>query len=139
MTTAKKGSQLQFDESNSEFYDLEYFLSMEYRYFSGAHGSKIRNILSSIGKVEGLRCLDVGCGGGYFTNELHKRGADIIGIDYSKYAIEFGRSRFPNLDLRVHSAYDLDSFSPNSFDIVMLIDTIEHISDHQCIIAEKIV
>ena len=68
--------QTPFVESNSDFYDLEYFLSMEDRYLSGAHGARIRNILSTIGSVKGKRCLDIGCGGAYFTNELHKKGVE---------------------------------------------------------------
>ena len=124
-----------FDEANSGFYDLEYQLSMEYRYLSGAHGSKVRNILSLIEKAKGLHCLDIGCGGGYFTNILHRRGADVIGIDYSEYAIKFGRSRFPNLDLRVHSAYELDSLGHSSFDLVTLLDTIEHLGDQQKVVS----
>lgn len=122
-------------EIDAEFYDLEYFISMEYRYFSGAHGSRVRNILSSIGEVKGLHCLDVGCGGGYLTYELYRRGADVIGIDYSKCAIEFAKTRFPNIDFRIISAYDLDIFSPESFDLVTLIDTIEHISDQHKVLS----
>ena len=131
----KEVLQLQFNESDSEFYDSEYFLSMEYRYFSGAHGSKVRNILSSIGEVKGLSCLDIGCGGGYFANILQQKGANVIGIDYSEHAIKFARSRFPDLDLRVNSAYELDSFNHNSFDLVILLDTIEHISDQPKVIS----
>ncbi len=125
-----------FAESNADFYDLEYFISMEYRYFSGAHGSRIRNILSTIGEVKALRCLDIGCGGAYFTNELHKKGANIIGIDYSKHAIRFGKTRYPHLDLRVNSAYKLNSFDPHSFDLITLIDVIEHINNHHKLLSE---
>lgn len=122
--------QKEIDEIDPDFYDLEYCLSMEYRYFSGAHGSRVRNILSVIGEVKGLRCLDIGCGGGYFPSEFQKRGASVIGIDYSRYVIEFGKNRFPYLDLRVQSGYDLDSFDSGSFDLVTLIDAIEHMSNH---------
>jgi ubiquinone/menaquinone biosynthesis C-methylase UbiE len=119
-----------FQEDNAEFYDMEYFISMEYRYFSGAHGSRVRHILAAVGDVEGKRCLDVGCGGGFFTNELAERGADVTGIDYSPYGIQFACSRYPDLDLRQQSALDLYTFANESFDVVTLLDTIEHISDH---------
>lgn len=104
---------------------------MEYRYFSGAHGSRVRHILAAVGDVEGKRCLDVGCGGGFFTNELAQRGADVTGIDYSPYGIQFASSRYPDLDLRQLSALDLYRFAAESFDVVTLLDTIEHISDHK--------
>jgi ubiquinone/menaquinone biosynthesis C-methylase UbiE len=120
-----------FQEDNAEFYDMEYFISMEYRYFSGAHGSRVRHILKAIGDVAGKRCLDVGCGGGYFTNELAQRGADVTGIDYSPYSIQFACSRYPDLDLRQQSALALHTFAANSLDVVTLLNTIEHISDHE--------
>jgi 2-polyprenyl-3-methyl-5-hydroxy-6-metoxy-1,4-benzoquinol methylase len=118
-----------FFDSDSDFYDLEYCISLEYRYFSGAHRSRINNILETIAQATGLKCLDIGCGGGYFTNELKKTGADVIGIDYSLYAIEFAKRRFPSLDFRRISAYDLTSFSPASFDLVTLIDVVEHLEN----------
>jgi len=127
-------SQKTFQEENPEFYDIEYCLATEYRYFSGAHGSRIENILGIAGDVSGRRILDIGCGMGYFTHELHKRGARVIGIDYSYASISFAKGRFPDLDLRVHSAYDLKSFEVESFDLVTLIDVIEHMSDPQKIV-----
>jgi 2-polyprenyl-3-methyl-5-hydroxy-6-metoxy-1,4-benzoquinol methylase len=128
-------SKPRFSESDSDFYDLEYYIGLEYRYFSGAHQSRIRNILKTIGQVEGLRCLDIGCGGGYFTNELNKAGANVIGVDYSKQGVEFAKKRFPSLQFRDMSAYSLTSFSPESFDVVTLIDVIEHLGDPQAVVS----
>jgi SAM-dependent methyltransferase len=128
-------SKSSFSESDSDFYDLEYYIALEYRYFSGAHRSRISNILKTIGQIQGLRCLDIGCGGGYFTNELNKAGANVIGIDYSKHAIEFAGKRFPSLQFREMSAYGLASFSPKSFDLVTLIDVIEHLGDPRTVIS----
>lgn len=64
---------MQFKEENSDFYDLKYYISLEYRYFSGAHGSKVRNILSLMDDVKGKKCLDVGCGGGFLHINCQKR------------------------------------------------------------------
>lgn len=120
-----------FDERNSDFYDLEYFISMEYRYFSGAHGSRVRNVMAAVGDVRGQRVLDVGCGGGYFTNQLAERGAEVIGIDYARFGVQFGKNRYPGLDLRVHSALELHTFPESGFDVVTIFDAIEHISDQE--------
>ncbi len=121
---------------HSEFYDLEYFLSMEYRYYSGAHNSRIKNILNCIGDVKNLKGLDIGCGGGYFVNTLNEMGAQVMGIDYSSSAIQFGKSRFPHLNLKIQSVYNLSNFDDNSFDFVTLIDVIEHINNHDQIMSE---
>lgn len=118
-----------FDESNSDFYDTEYFISLEYRYFSGAHNGKVENVLSMAGDVSGKKMLDIGCGGGFFTNEFHKQGADIAGIDYAKHGIAFAKSRFPGIDFAVCSAYALKDFKENEFDMILLLDVIEHVRD----------
>jgi 2-polyprenyl-3-methyl-5-hydroxy-6-metoxy-1,4-benzoquinol methylase len=120
----------EFNESDGTFYDIEYFISMEYRYLSGAHGSRMRNILASIGDVRGVAVLDVGCGGGFFTNVLHEQGANVVGVDYAPHGIAFGHNRYPDVDLRVHSALELETLGENQFEVVTLLDVIEHISDH---------
>ena len=35
------------------------------------------------GEVRGLRVLDVGCGSGYFSREMARRGALVTGVDIS--------------------------------------------------------
>lgn len=119
-----------FREENSEFYDLEYYISMEYRYRSGAQNSRIRNILQAAGDVRGLRALDIGCGGGFFSHEMQMRGAQATGIDYSPFAIQFAKDRFRDIDFRRMSAYELEQLPAHSYDIVTLLDVIEHMGDH---------
>lgn len=124
----------EFNEINSSFYDLEYFISMEYRYLSGAHRSRVNNVLEAIGDVRGKKVLDLGCGGGYFSNELSKMGADVVGVDYSKFAISFAKERYPQIDFRQLSTYSLSDFPEDYFDAVSLIDVAEHVADHQSMI-----
>jgi SAM-dependent methyltransferase len=121
-----------FDEQDSDFYDQEYFLNLEARYLSGAIQSRVNNIMACIGPVAGKRILDLGCGSGYFVAELSKRGAEVTGVDYAAAGIRFGRQRFPDLDLRQASAYELQrQFEPGTFDVVVLLDVIEHMFDHE--------
>jgi len=119
-----------FDQREPEgsFYDTEYCLSLEYRVFSGAHGSRIRNILQAVGDVKGLNVLDVGAGGGAISELIREGGANVLAIDYSQPAIDFIKSRFPLLKARQLSAYSLDSLTPSSYDVVTLFDVIEHCS-----------
>lgn len=123
----------EFNEANSDFYDLEYFISLEYRYLSGAHSSKVRNIFKLIKNyIEDLKdksILDVGCGSGFYTNEFYKLGGIVTGIDYSQFAIKFAKDRFHDIAFQVQSGYKLETFKDESFDIVTLFDVIEHMSD----------
>jgi 2-polyprenyl-3-methyl-5-hydroxy-6-metoxy-1,4-benzoquinol methylase len=121
-----------FQEDDSAFYDQEYFLNLEARYLSGATNSRTKNIIASCGEIAGKRVLELGCGGGFMAREFALRGAQVTGIDYAEAGIRFGKRRYPELDLRTGSAYELTStFAAGTFDIVTLLDVIEHMSDHE--------
>lgn len=120
----------EYDPENSEFYDLEYFLSMEYRYFSNAHRSKVHHTISFLGDTRGKRILDIGGGGGFLAHLLTQCGAIVQVIDYSKAAIQFGTSRFPHIKFMQLSAYELNNLK-NHYDIITCFDVIEHLDKPQ--------
>ncbi len=117
-------------EVDGSFYDTEYFLSLEYRIFSGAHGSRVKNIMKLIGDVNGKKVLDVGAGGGAFSCLMNERGGDVLAIDYSPFAVEFISSRFP-VKAREFSVYDLETLNEGTFDLITLLDVIEHCDDQE--------
>ncbi len=80
----------EFHEEDSDFYDLEYYLSLEHRYLSNAHGGKVKLILRCLRELKQMtsyrRVLDVGCGGGFLTNLLCQEGFYACGFDYYTFA-----------------------------------------------------
>lgn len=44
-------------------------------------------LLRAVGSVRGLKALDVGCGQGWFSRQLARRGARVVGIDWSSNMI----------------------------------------------------
>lgn len=52
----------------------------------------------------GASVLDVGCGVGRTTAELHRRGYDVLGVDVSEAMVEAARATFPHLDVAVADA-----------------------------------
>lgn len=38
--------------------------------------------------LEGKKCLDIGCGGGFLSESLARLGANVIGIDATKNSID---------------------------------------------------
>lgn len=125
-----KFKKIKFKESNSDFYDLEYFLSLEYRYFSGSHITRVKKILKCLKRLnlKGKQVLDVGCGGGFLTYKISQLGANVTGCDYSQYAIKFAKERYPKLKIIRHSAYEIDSLTINNPDFITVFDVIEHMS-----------
>ena len=70
--------------------------------------------------------LDVGCGVGIFLQKVKDIGWNAIGVDMSKAAVQYARSR--GLDVRLGKIEEL-KFKPRSFDVITLFQTIEHIED----------
>jgi len=89
-----------------------------------------------IGNVRDKHVLDLSCGEGYNTRILAKRGAKVVGVDFSEKMIELARQREKNekLGIRYHvsDAADLKEFDNERFDVVtclMALMDIEHYED----------
>jgi len=84
-----------------------------------------------LGKVNELgfeSLLDVGCGDGRFLYELNRRvsGKRLVGMDYSKRAIEYARIMDPGIEW-IHGNIDEKGILDPGFDIITLIEVLEHI------------
>lgn len=79
-----------------------------------------------LGKRKGVRLLDVGCGTGIMLKKLIKYG-EVFGVDISKFAIEFCKKRTLK-KIFLSSATDLQ-FPDNYFDLVLVLDILEHLED----------
>lgn len=101
------------------------------------HISKRRNIQNLIIKYNHSRnpkILDVGCGTGKNIEELLKLG-QIWGLDNSKKAIEYCKKRgLKNLKL---GNAQKTHFNPGSFDVITLLDILEHTDDNKTLIEMK--
>ena len=63
------------------------------------------------GEVQGKRVLDAGCGTGYLSRELTRRGASVVGVDFSPAMIDVAKGHAADqklsIDHRVASASQL--------------------------------
>ena len=76
--------------------------------------------------IHGMRILDVGCGEGYCSRELMRRGAkSLYGVDISQSMIEAARNQEMQdqlgIQYEVGCATDLSQFENESFDIVVAV------------------
>jgi len=81
---------------------------------------------------EGLRFLDIGCGGGLLCEPMARLGATIIGADASEVNIEVAsihakQSRL-DIDYRAVTAEALDD-DGERFDVVLNMEVVEHVAD----------
>jgi 2-polyprenyl-3-methyl-5-hydroxy-6-metoxy-1,4-benzoquinol methylase len=82
-------------------------------------------ICKQSGKTVG-KILDIGCGTGYFLNELKHKGWEAFGIEKNeqarKHAIEY-------FNLFVKSETHIHKFPKKSFDVITLWHALEHLED----------
>ncbi|MGB3503696.1 MAG: bifunctional 2-polyprenyl-6-hydroxyphenol methylase/3-demethylubiquinol 3-O-methyltransferase UbiG [Mesorhizobium sp.] len=81
---------------------------------------------------EGLRILDIGCGGGLLCEPMARLGAEVVGADASETNIEVAKLHAAEagvtVDYRATTAEDLAD-AGEKFDIVLNMEVIEHVSD----------
>ncbi len=83
--------------------------------------------------------LDVGCGGGYLTEELARSGLSVTGIDPSPATIHTARehARQTGLDIDyLEGRGEALPFASARFDCVCCCDVLEHVADPELIVAE---
>lgn len=85
----------------------------------------------------GRRVLDVACGEGYGAALLAGTAASVLGVDCAAEAVAHARARYPHPRLRfeVDDATRLDGVADASIDLVVSFETLEHLADHDGLLA----
>jgi ubiquinone/menaquinone biosynthesis C-methylase UbiE len=87
--------------------------------------------------VQGKRVLDAGCGTGYGSAELAQSAAEVTGVDIAADAIEYACANYPIPGLRfVESSCIAVPFPPESFDLLVAFEVIEHLTDYRAFLNE---
>ncbi|XP_018051354.1 PREDICTED: ubiquinone biosynthesis O-methyltransferase-like [Atta colombica] len=88
--------------------------------------------------LEGLKIVDVGCGGGILTERLARIGAQVTGIDASTDLINIAKEHAkldPNISERVNyiqtTVEDFSQKEKESYDAVVASEVLEHVADVQ--------
>jgi len=94
--------------------------------------------ISLIEPVDGLRVLEVGCGGGHLTEWLVERGADVTAFDVSPVMLRLARRRVGDRAtfLLADASAPLEFAADNSFDLVVASLVLHYIADWRPVLRE---
>lgn len=94
---------------------------------------------SALGSLEGLKMLDVGCGGGLLSECFAASGATVTGVDLSRSSLVAAKRHGDTRDLAinyVNATGERLPFPDSSFDAVVTADFLEHVRDLDSVISE---
>ena len=89
--------------------------------------------------LDGLKVVDVGCGGGILSDAMARKGAQVTGIDLATkslkvaqlHALEAGTT---GVQYREVSAETLADEQPEQFDVVTCMEMLEHVPDPSSVV-----
>lgn len=95
--------------------------------------------MASVTSLQGMKVLDVGCGGGILSDAMARQGAQVTGIDLASKSLRVAQlhaleAQTPAIEYREISAEDLAAQHPAHYDIVTCMEMLEHVPDPASIV-----
>ena len=88
--------------------------------------------LKSPTPFEGLRLLDIGCGGGLLSEPMARLGADVVGADAAEGNLPVARIHAEQSGLQIdyrHTTAEDMAAAGEQFDVVLNMEVVEHVAD----------
>ncbi|MEM9704987.1 MAG: bifunctional 2-polyprenyl-6-hydroxyphenol methylase/3-demethylubiquinol 3-O-methyltransferase UbiG [Pseudomonadota bacterium] len=83
--------------------------------------------------LDGLRLLDVGCGGGLVSEPMHRLGARVTGVDAAERNVKTASVHAEQSGLDIEylatTAEDLAAARGPAYDVVLNLEAVEHVAD----------
>ena len=94
--------------------------------------------------MNGVNCLDIGCGGGILSEKLKRLGATVTGIDASKSSIDIAKEHAKKSRLEINykciTTSELLEIKKekvlNKFDLVIASEVIEHVNNRKIFLSD---
>ena len=115
---------------NGKFKPLHMFNPIRIEYITGVIKDYYK-IKDKIDFLEGLKILDIGCGGGLISEPMARLGAKVTGIDASEKNIIIAKTHSEKSKLKINylnsTPESLNEFG--KFDIILNLEVIEHVEN----------
>ncbi|MES1155959.1 MAG: bifunctional 2-polyprenyl-6-hydroxyphenol methylase/3-demethylubiquinol 3-O-methyltransferase UbiG [Pseudorhodoplanes sp.] len=138
-STVDQAEVAQFDRLAAQWWDQRGPMAMLHK-FNPVRPGYIRDRITShyhrdakqLKCLDGLRMLDIGCGGGILSEPLARLGANVTGADPAQGNIEVARRHAAqaglDIDYRATVAEALAD-AGEQFDVVLAMEVVEHVTD----------
>ncbi len=119
---------------NGKFRPLHLMNPCRLDYITSQIAAEYGRNLKQAKPFEGLRILDIGCGGGLLSEPMARLGATVVGADAAARNIPVAQvhaaAQGLTIDYRHTTAEDLAA-AGEQFDVVLNMEVVEHVSDPQ--------
>ena len=89
------------------------------------------NLINKKKPLDGLKILDIGCGGGLLSEPMARLGAKVTGIDPVKRNIEIAKQHLKRSKLNIkYYNFSPEKFkSNNKYDVILNMEIVEHVEN----------
>ena len=120
-------------DPNGKFAPLHRFNPVRLAFIREQALARFRRDAKSRRPFEGLRLLDIGCGGGLLCEPMSRLGFSVTGVDASERNIATAAAHAAEqgltIDYRASTAEQLLAAGEPAFDIILNMEVIEHVAD----------
>lgn len=117
---------------NGKFRPLHKFNPVRLSYIRDQVAARFGRDPHAARPFDGLRILDIGCGGGLLCEPLARLGATVVGADASETNIEVAKLHAAEGDLTIdYRATTAEALADagEQFDVILNMEVVEHVSD----------
>ncbi|MEM8578395.1 MAG: bifunctional 2-polyprenyl-6-hydroxyphenol methylase/3-demethylubiquinol 3-O-methyltransferase UbiG [Pseudomonadota bacterium] len=119
-------------DPNGKFKPLHMLNPCRLDYITRQIAAEFDRDLGTPAPFEGLRILDIGCGGGLLCEPMARLGATIVGADAAERNIPVARVHAEQSGLKIdyrHTTAEDMAAAEEQFDVVLNMEVVEHVAD----------
>ncbi len=119
-------------DPNGKFKPLHMLNPCRLDYITSQIAAEFERDLAAPEPFDGLRILDIGCGGGLLSEPMARLGADVVGADAAERNIPVARVHAEEQGLDIdyrHTTAEALAEAGEKFDAILNMEVVEHVAD----------